>query len=337
MNLAESPEDFWSRRANAPAHTLIFPALDAEVEVAANHPAVLEAARLSARRFSQAAPGGPACRMSVHVIVRPGPSEPPPAGWPERLEYTGVGDWISVSAGAWGYGVGDLGTGRALVVVAPPLAEDARLVSRYLIDHYVLNFLFANWAMLHASAALHPEERVLVLLIGAHNAGKSTTALRLMRAGWRFLADGMALLQVGGGRVTVGGYPVGEVKLRDDVLADFPEYADAGQSVQVREQRKTVVDLRAAHPERVLETVVAPDVVHLCFAERESGAQTALESIEPGEARRLIAANTVYWDTPPRLERNRAILDQLLVSARCHRLRLGADLLQLVSTLEKLR
>ncbi len=337
MSLPEPPDDFWSRRANAPAHTLLFPALDAEVEVAANHPAVPEAARLSARRFSQAAPGDPARRLSVHVIARSGPSDPPPADWPERLAYSGIGDWISVSAGAWGYGVGDLGTGRALVVVAPTLAEDARLVSRYFIDHYILNFLFSNWAMLHASAALHPGGRALALLIGAHNAGKSTTALRLMRAGWRFLADGMALLQVGDGRMIVGGYPVGEVKLRGDTLADFPEYADAGQPVQVREQRKTVVDLRAAHPGRVLETVLAPEVVHLCLVERDGGARTALEPIALDEVRRRLSANTVYWDTPPRLERNSAILDQLLASARCHRLRLGADPLQMVSLLETLR
>src|SRR6185503_11902675 len=161
---------------------------------------------------------------------------------PERLVYSGVAEWIMLSAGKWGYAFGNLQTRHAMVVLSPELAANVRAVSRYFIDHYILNFLFTEWAMLHASCVLDPTGRRLIMLVGAHNSGKSTTALCLARAGYPFLADGMVLIRVLHGRAVVGGYPVGEVKLRDDALAQFPEYS--GDKVRVREHTKTVVDLR---------------------------------------------------------------------------------------------
>jgi hypothetical protein len=330
-------EDFWSRRANAQAHAFRFAPLGTLAEITANTPDVLEAARLSSGRFSRGCDSEKSDdlpQMHIHLVVSQPNTPPPPDDWPERLVYSGTGEWITLSAGEWGHGFGNLATRTALVFFSPALAAQTRLISRYFIDHYLLNFLFGEWAMLHASGALAPGGRTLILLIGDHNAGKSTTALRLLRAGHRFLADGMALIRVRDGRVTVGGYPVGEVKLRDDVLALFPEYS--GAPVQVREQRKTVVDLRAAHPGQIIEELIQPASVTLCFTERAADRRTAIDPITAEAAQQWLAANTVYWDEPARLETNSKVLSQLLLTAKLYHLALGSDIAELISKMEQI-
>jgi hypothetical protein len=329
-------DDFWSRQANAQRYSFNFAPLGLRAEITANDESVLTAARLAAARYGKGEP----CRdttLHIHIIVRQQNPPPLPGDWPERLIYSGVGPWITLSAGEWGHGFGHLDLRTALLFLAPALAAETQLISRYFIDHYLLNFLFNDWAMLHASGVLDPSGQTLVLMIGAHNAGKSTTALRLLRAGYRFLADGMALMQLRHGRVHVSGYPVGEVKLRDDVLAEFPEYG--GETVKVREHRKTVVSVRGApaHSHQIVETVITPATSHLCFTERGAGFATTLTPFAPKTARDWLAANTVFWDEPARLEHNAQILNHLLETAHLHHLRLGSEPAGIISVMERLR
>jgi hypothetical protein len=250
----------------------------------------------------------------------------------QQLAYSGLGDWITLAAGEWGHGFANLHTREACIFLSRTLAGDIRLVSRYFVDHYVLNFVLTEWAMLHASCVVDPRRQRLVVMVAAHNTGKSTTALRLMRAGYTFLADGMALFRRHGERVIVGGYPIGEVKLRDDVLAWFTGYS--GEAA--REQQKTIVDLRAVHPDRVSESLLTPSAVQVCFVDRGAGARTQVEPIDAGEAGRLISANTVFWNDAAHLKHNAETLRHLLGVAGLHRLRIGADESSLVTAIDEL-
>jgi hypothetical protein len=337
-------EDFWSRQTNRQSHSLIQVPFGMPLGITANNLEALDAARLSAGRFSSWGEPGSA-RAQIRMVVRSQPTAPLPVDLPERLVYSGVKEWITVSAGEWGHGFANLATREAYLFLSPALAAEARLVSRYFIDHYILNFLLTEWAMLHASCV--GKEGRLLVLVAPHNVGKSTTALRLLNAGYNFLADGMALLKrrpsfererlnnIDNGReLVVGGYPIGEVKLRDDVLALFPKYA--GEAVQVREQRKTVVDLRATHPGQVVKSILRPSVIHVCLVERTSDPASQLTPLSPAEAAPTLAANTVFWDEPERLAHNAALLDRLMQTACFHRLSIGTDTHSLVDTLEKL-
>lgn len=316
-------EDFWSRQANAQTHTFEFAPFGMPVIITANRPEPLETAiRLSAERFSEAGRlEGQVIRLQLVVDDRT--SGPAPYDLPDRLRYQGVGEWISLSAGEWGHGFANLAMGEAVIFLSPALAEKPRLVSRYFIDHYLLNFVLTRWAMLHASCVLDPHRKRLILMIAPHNTGKSTTALHLLRAGYHLLADGMALFRQEGPAFVAGGYPIGEVKLRDDVLARFPEYG--GFPVRVREHRKTVVCLRTTHPDRIIETVIVPSSVQLCFVERGKPAQTDVIPLSPDEAWTGIMANTVYWDEPARLAPHTGPLQALLRIARVYRLKIGSD------------
>jgi len=326
-------DDFWSRQANAQAHTFECAPYGIPTYITANEPDVLGAASLSARRYSRATEsvGRP---IRIRIVVREDVGVPIPVDLPERLMYSGVGEWITVSAGAWGHGFAHLDAREACIFLSRALAADVRLVSRYFIDHYVLNLALTEWAMLHASCVLDVRRQRLVVMIATHNVGKSTSALHLTRAGCAFLADGMALLRRRGETLVVGGYPIGEVKLRDDVLNGFPEYA--GEAVRVREHQKTIVDLRAVHPERVVESLIEPKSIQLCFVERGAGTRAHLAPVGAAEAARALSANTVYWNDAAKLEHNTATLQHLLRVAGLHRLQLGSDPGSLVEAIGQL-
>jgi hypothetical protein len=328
-------EDFWSRQANAQKYVFEFTPLGSLVTITANRPEPLEAAvRLSAGRFSEAGrPEEQSIRLQLVVDNRT--TDPLPNDLPDRLHYQGVGEWISLSAEAWGHGFANLAMGEAVIFLSPALAAVPRLVSRYFIDHYLLNFFLTRWAMLHASCVLDPARERLIVMIAPHNTGKSTTALHLLRAGYHFLADGMALLRQAGAAFVVGGYPIGEVKLRDDVLARFPEYS--GLPVQVREDRKTVIGLRTVHPERIVETTVSPPIIQLCFVERGESSQTEVRPLSTDEVWPRIMANTVYWDKAARLALHTATLQALLQVASVYRLKIGSDTADIIATIEGLR
>lgn len=335
MNSITPPQDFWSRQANAQTHALTFGAVGTPVTITANSPTILPAAQISAHRFSQHTASA-AQAMHIRFIERANGEGPSPANWPEQLQFAGTGDWLSLSLSEWAYGTGHRQTQEALVVLNAALSHEAMLISRYFIDHYILNFLFNDWAMLHASCVLDAARQKLIAFIGTHNIGKSTAALQLLRAGWHFLADGMLLVRPTASptQFEIGGYPIGEVKLRDDVLALFPEYT--GERVHVREQSKTVVNLRALHPERVVEETLVPHEIHLCFTERSANGQTSLTPITVEAARECAAQNTVFWDEAPNLKRNSETLHALLAAAHLHHLHLGTHIAELLMILESL-
>ncbi len=328
-------EDFWSRQANAQTASFEFAPFGIPATITANQPELLAAVKLSAGRFSLLIPKGYAVSnhqspitnhqfpITIQLIVSEYPAPPLPENLPEQFHYAGLGEWITVSAGVWGHAFANLHTRVAVAFLSPALAAETRLVSRYIVDHYLLNFILAEWAMLHASCVLDSAGQRLILMVAPHNTGKSTTALHLLRAGYIFLADGMALLRQVGEQFIVGGYPIGEVKLRDDVLALFPHYQ--GEAVKVREQRKTVVNLRVAHPGRLAETLFTPSRIQLCYVERSGNEQTEIAPLPVEEAAALLAANTVYWDEPVRLQHNTAALQALLGIAQLYRLKIGWD------------
>ncbi|MBI5052525.1 MAG: hypothetical protein HZB52_04580 [Chloroflexi bacterium] len=306
------PEDFWSRQHNAQRFSFCFESLDAQVKIISNDKSVLGAAELSARRYSQTSVRPR--HIEIDIVVTQTNTAPVPADL--NISYSGVEEWITFSVGGWGYGFGNLKTKIAHAFLSPALAKDVRWVSRFVIDHYVLNFLLTEWAMVHSSCVVNTKG-TLIAMVAPHNVGKSTTAFKLLRSGNKFLADGMILLKEADGGLAVGGYPVGEVKLRDDVIGLFPEYRGA------RESGKTVIDLRTVHADHLVTDVFTPKSICLCLVER--GARTNLTRIKNQEAAPTLAANTVFWDHESNLKNNSRILNRLLQVARCYRLVLGDD------------
>jgi hypothetical protein len=104
----------------------------------------------------------------------------------------------------------------------------------------------------------------------------------------------------------------------------------------VREHQKTVVDLRAAHPDRLAESLVVPSAVQLCVVERGTHLATDATQISASAILDDLTANTVYWNYPSQLEHNTAALHHLLRNASLYRLRLSTDPAEIVATMNNL-
>ncbi|MFI1186841.1 hypothetical protein [Streptomyces californicus] len=84
-------------------------------------------------------------------------------------------------------------SGSGVAELAPAAARLARETIRG-------QLLRDGWAVLHASAAVRPEDGATLLAFGGKGAGKTTTALLLASAGWRLLANDRVLVRPTGER-----------------------------------------------------------------------------------------------------------------------------------------
>lgn len=318
-------DDFWRRREAALEHELRYRAYGHPVRVRANAPVLLEAARLSRRRYSRCAPaaGSPLIHLDL-VLDRRMPNDPPPADWPARLRHVAVGPWLTVNAAPWLSAFAHTRRWTGVALVSPGLAEAPRLLSRYVCDTFVLNMIMrTGLGLLHASC-LWREGRAL-LLSAPHNTGKSTTALRLALHGYRLLSDGMTYVRVHERGLELLGYPVGEAKLRLDMLDAFPGLSGHGEPTLVREDTKMVFDLRRALPRRIVERSVWPREIVLCQLHRTAGRATRLTPLARDEALRALWPESSFVDDEEVMRTNLRAIRALLARARCYRMALGSD------------
>jgi hypothetical protein len=145
------------------------------------------------------------------------------------------------------------------------LHDQATIASALLVDGM-------GRALLHAAAAVGPDGAWL--LVGDSRAGKSTTCVTLVDAGWGYLSDDQVVLSGGPGAVSVEGWP-----RRFNLDAPPP----AGRS-----HWRVPVDPRERWPGRELRN--AP-LAGLLFPRVEAGSPTTLTPLRPADALgRLIRA-----------------------------------------------
>jgi hypothetical protein len=323
--------DFWGRRRNAPSHRRSFFVFGRRVVLASNEPAVLQAAGHSAPLFSIAPPrDGPS--YHVRLIVAEPPHDPGelPGNLFDHILYAGEGQWISLQIGRWGHAHAALEAGKAAAVLAPSLAASPAAVSRYLLNTLLLNFLIASGlGFLHATG-LERDGRVL-LLMGGHNQGKSTTALRLTDAGFRLLGDSHVFVE-GGAELTLYGFPVGRLRLRPDVLGTIGKMAEV-EDEPVRGELKHGFDLRRHRPDAVAERAITPRSVTLCLLSRGDSERTLVRPAPAATVLDQVMANSLYYDAAEAWGANLEHLATLLERSQCHEVQIGRDPEELVRRL----
>ena len=333
---ADRLEDFWGRRQNRPSVERQVYAFGQPIKVSSNHQDVLAAVDHNLPLYS-VAPAADRVPFSVQLVVQAGPADPGPA--PENLfdhiHYTGDAAWLTIVLGAWGHCFVDLAAGRAIAVVTPELARRPDLVSRCLLDTVLTNFFIADgFAMLHASCLVR-DGRVL-LLMAPHNSGKSTTALRLALAGFRLLSDSMVFLSPYDARPRLFGFPVGKIKLREDMLPQFPELHPFVRTELVRGETKYSLDLREYDPTLVLDEAMQPSCIELCLLGHSGGRTTHLVTATRSEVMDSIMVNSLFYDTAAVWRRNLALIDQLVAAAGWHHLAIGTDASGIITKVEGL-
>jgi hypothetical protein len=212
----------------------------------------------------------------------------------------------------------DLHAGRTEVALTPAalampgVFED--LLAIGLSPHLRRRGLF----LLHAFAA-RPPGGPAVLLVGDIGAGKTTTGLALLHAGWQLLSNDSPMLRaaVAGPGVEVLAYP-GLLSAYPDTLARFPELARLNTARATRQKRLFAAE--AVYPGVWAASAPAGAIV---YPQIEPRAEHAIQPLPAPEALRLILPHAIeQWDRaliPPHL----ALLTQLVQSVPAYRLRLA--------------
>jgi hypothetical protein len=331
-----SLEDFWGRRDNRPVYNREFTIFGRPVRLASNFQGILAAADYVQPLYS-IAPTIDASPFIIQLIVRPTPVEPEPL--PEKLvdhiQYTGHGDWLAIQLGPWGYCQIDLAGKRALAVLAHELAEHPSLVSRLLLNTILTNFLIASgYGFLHTTALL--KNKKVLLLLAAHNSGKSTVALRLALAGYQLLSDSMIFVDNQRSGIQLYSFPVGRIKLRSDMVADFPQVRPLLEKEPVRGEIKYAADLRRLDPALVHESFVEPAEIFLCLLSRDDGLATGLRPAPIDEVTKAVMANSLFYDKAEVWQQNLACIEPLLERTRCYHLSFGGDPAGIVAAVDNL-
>ena len=329
-------EDFWNRRGNRPHLEREFRLFGRVVRMASNHAGALASADFSIPQFSVAPPTGDA-PFSIQLIVQAAPIPPGPApdDLMRRIQYAGEGDWLAMQLGAWGYCQVELSRGRALAVLAPELAEQPELICRCLLNTILTNFFIAGGlGLLHATCLVRADQAIL--LIAPHNAGKSTTALHLALAGYKLMSDSMVYVAHDKGGAQLLGFPVGRVKLREDMTARFPRLQARLVPEPIRGETKRTLDLRQVDPALVQETVCTPAAIDLCLLRRGDEQETRRRPAARAEVMEAVMMNSLYYDTEAVWRRNLMPLERLVDQARLHHLVIGSDANSLTAAIASL-
>ena len=158
-----------------------------------------------------------------------------------------------------------------------------------------------------------------VLIIGDIGAGKTTTGLALLHAGWKLLSNDSPILTADAGVVSVLAYP-GLLSAYPDTLARFSELGSLILLAPVRE--KTIFAAEAVYPDVWLSATSAGV---LLFPQIENRPEHALEPLSPPEALQLILPHAIeQWDRAM-IPSHLALLTQLIQTTPAYRLRLGPD------------
>lgn len=329
-------EDFWGRRQNGPRFRRDFTLFGRPIRVSSNHQKVLAAVDDSAPLFSTA-PASGAAPFTVHLVVGEMPIDPgpPPEDLFTVIQYSGHAEWLAMQIGEWGHCQIDTVAGRATAVLSPRLAERPYLVSRGLMNTIFTNLVIgAGFGMLHCTGLLRGKHTLL--LMAPHNSGKSTTAFRLVLAGYTLLSDSQVYVSPDSERLQLLGFPVGRLKLRQDMVPHFPQVHALLKPEPVRDEIKQIFDLRKWNEERACTSAVYPQSVDLCLLTRHDAAHTILRPASPAAVWEAVMANSIFYDTAVAWQRNLAQINRLIARTRHHHLTIGTDPAHIIKTLDTL-
>jgi hypothetical protein len=298
---------------------------DRTVVLNSNHEPVLAAMDTCLPQYSKACQAE-LPEFTIQMVVHAAPQNPgaAPDDLIDHIQYTGDGQWLTMQLGAWGHCHVDLARGESVAVLTPQLAQRPDLVGRCLLNTVITNFFIAGgYAMLHASCLYHQGRAVL--LMATHNSGKSTTALRLALAGYPLLSDSMIFLAPDQENPQLLGFPVGRIKLRQDMVSAFPEVQALLAPEMVRGETKHSFDLRQVDPALVCEEAAVPAAIDLCLLARGSGQDTQLIPASRQAVESSVMENSLFYDTRLVWRRNLYSIEQVLDTAQWHHLVIGTD------------
>lgn len=288
------------------------------IEGDSDAPAVVAAwARTFASRPLVAAEPHLRCRLNLVAAVPTAPPGPPDFSQGELLHYYVTPAGVTAHFPRFGQLYLDLTRGTT----------DGQIVTEALSTYGVLEDLIAislsphlrrrGYFLIHALAAAW-QGRAL-LLVGGIGAGKTTTGLALLNAGWQLLSNDSPMVTAG---AQVLSYP-GLLAAYPETWARFATTQALAQTLPAPAGRQKVLAAAESLWPKVWREQ-AP-LAAILFPQIEARADHALEPLTPPDAlRRLLPHAVEQWDRPliaPHLH----ILRRLVEAAPAYLLRLGPD------------
>ncbi|MCA1816144.1 MAG: hypothetical protein LC746_07000 [Acidobacteria bacterium] len=215
---------------------------------------------------------------------------------------------------------------------------DAGFIYYYIVEPVILDLLKKHGLLVWHGAAV-TKGGAAVLLPGVSGSGKSTTALNLLSAGYRFLADDQVLLRARGAAVEAGGHE-SSLYLTGDSLRLLPEWKKFRRGGRYKKGRrwKSRIDLESFRP---APGGKPPRVKFLLFPRVTGGRKTVLEELTATQAM-VKCLRQVPKEHPSAILGSSALQSQfeiystLVHAAQCYELHLGSDQEQLRSVLSSL-
>lgn len=293
--------------------------------------------RTFASRPSSHAPPDITCTLTLATEVPPRPSGQPDFRQGDLLEYFLDGDTAIGHFPRFGQLRLNLADGRT----------EGALVSAALETYGVFEDLLAiglsphlrrrGMFLIHAFAGSPPPRPSPVrfadkggrgvLIVGNVGAGKTTTGMALLNAGWKLLSNDSPIINES---AEVLSYP-GLLAAYPDTLARFPATA---RFAAADERQKSVFAAESIWPDVWADRAPAAAIF---FPQIESRADHAVEPISQPEALRMILPHAVeQWDRAM-IPGHLAALNTLIQSAPAYRLRLGPDTSTIPDTLLNLQ
>jgi hypothetical protein len=259
----------------------------------------------------------------------------PPPGIPVISEgalvsYYGSGALVAVRLPRYGLITLDLSNNRVIGAVTRDCLEVYGVFEDVMMISLAPLYRRRGWYPVHAFAALAPNGRA-ALITGDMGAGKTTTGLALLSAGWKLLSNDSPLLVVQAGTVQVLAYP-GRLSAFDDSLARF-EHLKKFIPAEPRSPAESVDLLAPARPQkrvfRAEEAFVDPWAISataggVFFPQVVPGlAQSELVKVKPKEALLQLMPQAIEgWDKEA-VGQNLQLLSRLVEQVPCYSLRLS--------------
>ncbi|MEO7330289.1 MAG: hypothetical protein ABI193_17060, partial [Minicystis sp.] len=183
----------------------------------------------------------------------------------------------------------------------------------------------------HAAALVHPSGRG-VLVAGGSGAGKTTTTLALLEAGYGYLGDDALFLRRPAGEregLEALAFPR-EFHLGRATLEAFPRLAALVGAAPARSEKRPL-DARLAYPGKARDRLrFTPGSIELLFPSIGDAAETSIAPVAKAEAFGLLLSSSaaVVIEGMPGRDENLALLRALVDGGRCREIVLGRDALR---------